>query len=205
MFTLDNLLKQVLYNPEEPALFNSAFFIFFFAAFLVCYQAVSNSIRGRVWVFTLFSLYFFYKACGWYVGLVIVAAVVDFFLSNAIHRSEKQRTRKSLLIFSIIINLGLLFLFKYTDFFIGVYNEVAQGHVPLLKLILPIGISFYTFENLSYTIDVYRKEITPVTNFLDYVFFLSFLSQVDDGPYRTGCRLYPADLQTLPCGCGRFG
>ncbi|UYQ92251.1 GDSL-type esterase/lipase family protein [Chitinophaga horti] len=182
MLTLEKLISQLLYDPKDPILFNSAFFLFFFAAFLVCYQLVSNSIRGRVWVFTLFSLYFFYKACGMYVGLVIIAAIVDFYLSNTIHRSQSQRTRKALLVFSIIINLGLLFLFKYTDFFIGVWNDLSHGHITPLGLLLPIGISFYTFENLSYTIDVYRKEINPVTDFLDYLFFLSFFPKLMMGP-----------------------
>ena len=182
MSFFENLKTQVLYNPEEPILFNSAFFLFFFAAFLCCYQLVRKNERGRVWVFTLFSLYFFYKACGAYVGLVILSAIVDFYLSNRIHAEKEERTRKTLLWFSILINIGMLFYFKYTDFFINIINGVSNGHISPLNLLLPIGISFYTFENLSYTIDVYRKEIKPVDNFMDYLFFLSFFPKLMMGP-----------------------
>ncbi|WP_295127974.1 MBOAT family O-acyltransferase [uncultured Chitinophaga sp.] len=182
MLTLEKLLSQLMYNPEEPILFNSGFFLYFFAAFLLCYQLVINNTRGRVWVFTLFSLYFFYKACGHYVGLVLLSAVIDFYLSNTIHATENQRKRKALLVFSIVINIGMLVYFKYTNFFIGVMNDIGAGHFTPLHILLPIGISFYTFENLSYTIDVYRKEIKPVTNFMDYLFFLSFFPKLMMGP-----------------------
>ena len=86
------------------------------------------------------------------------------------------------MIFSIIINLGLLFYFKYTNFFIEIINDLKIGEVKPLNLILPIGISFYTFENLSYTIDVYRGKFKPVTSFLDYCFFLSFFPKLVMGP-----------------------
>ncbi|RPE12984.1 MBOAT family protein [Chitinophaga lutea] len=178
----DNLIAQLLYNPEEPILFNSAFFLYFFAAFLLCYQLVRNNERGRVWVFTLFSLYFFYKACGEFVGLVILSAIVDFYLSNRIYREEKEGRRRGLLWFSVIINIGMLFYFKYTNFFIDIINGIGSGKISPINILLPIGISFYTFENLSYTIDVYRREIKPVERFMDYLFFLSFFPKLMMGP-----------------------
>lgn len=173
---------NIKYDPGNPILFNSAFFLYFFAAFLLCYQAVRKYERGRVWVFTLFSLYFFYKACNEYVGLVILSAIVDFFLSNEIHRQRSETKRKLLLWFSVIINLGMLMYFKYTNFFIGIMNDLGAGHITALHILLPIGISFYTFENLSYTIDVYRREVKPVTRFMDYLFFLSFFPKLMMGP-----------------------
>ncbi|MCF6402370.1 MBOAT family protein [Chitinophaga filiformis] len=182
MIDANKLLEIFLYQKDDPILFNSAFFFYFFAFFLLCYLAVGRSKAGRVWVFTIFSLYFFYKACGMYVGLVILSAIVDFNLSRYIYDSESKREQKALLIISIILNLGLLFFFKYTDFFIGIANDLHLGKVEPLKLLLPIGISFYTFENLSYTIDVYRREIKPVDNFMDYLFFLSFFPKLMMGP-----------------------
>lgn len=182
MIDVNKLLAQLLYNPSDPVLFNSAFFFYFFAVFLLCYLAVSRSQQGRVWVYTIFSLYFFYKACGFYVGLVVLSAIVDFNLSRWIYNTTSHQVKKSLLIFSIILNIGLLFYFKYTDFFIGIINDVANGHITPLHLLLPIGISFYTFENLSYTIDVYRGEIKPVNRFMDYLFFLSFFPKLMMGP-----------------------
>ncbi|CAL1520615.1 MBOAT family O-acyltransferase [Chitinophaga sp. MM2321] len=182
MININKLLSELLYNPADPVLFNSAFFFYFFALFLLCYLAVSRSKHGRVWVYTIFSLYFFYKACGFYVGLVVLSAIVDFNLSHWIHRTPSKTVKKSLLIFSIVLNIGLLFYFKYTDFFIGIINDVTAGNIHPLHLLLPIGISFYTFENLSYTIDVYRDEIPPVKHFMDYLFFLSFFPKLMMGP-----------------------
>ncbi|MCW3461925.1 MBOAT family O-acyltransferase [Chitinophaga nivalis] len=182
MINTDKLISELLYNPADPVLFNSAFFFYFFALFLFCYLAVNGSKTGRVWVYTIFSLYFFYKACGFYVGLVVLSAIVDFNLSRWIYHTPNKSVKKSLLIFSIILNIGLLFYFKYTDFFIGIVNDLTAGHIRPLHLLLPIGISFYTFENLSYTIDVYRKEIKPVDNFMDYLFFLSFFPKLMMGP-----------------------
>ncbi|MBV8254231.1 MAG: MBOAT family protein [Chitinophaga sp.] len=182
MIDINKLLNLLRYDPNDPVLFNSAFFLYYFAVFLMCYLAVHRSKAGRVWVYTLFSLFFFYKACGYYVGLVILSAIVDFNLSRWIHRTPKRSTKTTLLVFSIILNIGLLFYFKYTNFFIGIINDFAAGNIPLLKLTLPIGISFYTFENLSYTIDVYRDELEPVDNFMDYLFFLSFFPKLMMGP-----------------------
>jgi alginate O-acetyltransferase complex protein AlgI len=182
MFDFNKLLSELVYDKNNPILFNSAFFFYFFALFLLCYLLFSGSKKGRVWVFTLFSLYFFYKACNWYVGLIILAAIVDFNLSRWIYQAEKKTVKKGLLIFSILINVGLLFYFKYTDFFIGITNDLSNGNIQPLHLLLPIGISFYTFENLSYTIDVYRGEIEPVDEFMDYLFFLSFFPKLMMGP-----------------------
>lgn len=148
MIDINKLLYQLSYHESDPVLFNSGFFFYYFALFLMCYLLVSRNKTARVWVYTIFSLYFFYKACGYYVGLVILSAIVDFNLSRWIHESPDKKVKKSLLILSIFLNIGLLFYFKYTNFFIGIINDITAGHISTLKLILPIGISFYTFENL---------------------------------------------------------
>lgn len=176
------IISQLAYNPDDPILFNSGFFLYFLLAFSGAFLLLQRYSRIRIKVFTLFSLYFFYKACGYYVGLVLLAAIVDFSLSNLIHKTVHQHTRKLLLTFSIVINLGLLAYFKYTDFFIAITNDLGFTHITPLGLILPIGISFYTFENISYTIDVYRREFTPVRSFWDYLFFLSFFPKLVMGP-----------------------
>lgn len=178
----DKILQHILYNPKEPLLFNSGFFIWFFAVFIIVYSSVAHNRNARVFTFTFFSLYFFYKACGWFVGLVLFSAVVDFILSNTIYRTQHKAKRKALLVFSVVINLGLLFYFKYTDFFIALINDFSSARIHPLNLILPIGISFYTFENLSYTIDVYRGQFKPVTRFIDYLYFLSFFPKLMMGP-----------------------
>ena len=179
---IDKLIQQLTYNVKDPLLFNSGFFLFFFCVFLLGYQFLYKRKLTRVIYFTLFSLYFFYKACGFYFGFILLSAVVDFNLSNWIYTAKTKGRKNAILIFSILINLGLLFYFKYTNFFIEIINDLNVGQIQPLHLILPIGISFYTFENLSYTIDVYRGKFKPVTSFLDYCFFLSFFPKLVMGP-----------------------
>jgi alginate O-acetyltransferase complex protein AlgI len=191
------LLESLAYNPKDPLLFNSGFFLFFFFAFLLFYQFVYKRKLTRVILFTLFSLYFFYKACGFYFLLIILSAVVDFNLSNWIDRTIVPIRKKLLLAFSIVINLGLLFYFKYTDFFINILNETTGGTIQPLHLILPIGISFYTFENLSYTIDVYRGHFKPVKSFWDYCFFLSFFPKLVMGPIVRASDFIPQIRQDI--------
>lgn len=181
-YSLEKIGSQLLYNPDDPILFNSGFFLYFLVVFMGAYLLLHRHVKLRTAVFTLFSLYFFYKACGWYVGLVLIAAVVDFALSNLIYNTDDKPTKKLLLAFSVIINLGLLFYFKYTDFFIAILNQAGLTGMSPLGLILPIGISFYTFENISYTVDVYRGHFRPVRSLIDYLFFLSFFPKLVMGP-----------------------
>jgi len=191
MISLDKVIDQLLYDPKNPLLFNSGFFLYFLFAFMLIYYAVRHNHKARTFVFTVFSLYFFYKACGIYVLMIIVAAVVDYFLSNRIYRQQHQRNKRLLLYLSIILNLGVLFYFKYTDFFIAILNDLSFTNISPLNLLLPIGISFYTFENLSYTVDVYRGEIKPVKSFMDYLFFLSFFPKLMMGPIVRGADFIP--------------
>ncbi len=184
MFAIDihKLVETLTYNPKEPLLFNSGFFIWFFAFFIIIYSSVAHHRNARILTFVIFSLYFFYKACGWFVGLVLFSAVADFILSNTIYKTKDPGRKKLLLIISIVLNLGLLFYFKYTNFFIQLINDFSSGNIRPLNLILPVGISFYTFENLSYTVDVYRGHFKPVTRFIDYLYFLSFFPKLMMGP-----------------------
>ena len=179
---VDKLTAQLTYNAKDPLLFNSGFFLFFFSVFLIGYQFLYRKKLSRVIYFTLFSLYFFYKACGFYFLFILLSAVVDFNLSNWIYTAKTKGRKAAILVFSIVINLGLLFYFKYTNFFIEIINDMSSGQINPLNLILPIGISFYTFENLSYTIDIYRGKFKPVQSFLDYCFFLSFFPKLVMGP-----------------------
>ena len=181
-FDWNAFLQQFLYDSKNPLLFNNGFFVYFFTLFILLFFALRNHHKARRYVFCIFSLYFFYKASGWFVGLVLISAVVDFFLSNAIYREESKSKKKFLLVLSILFNLGMLFYFKYTDFFIEISNSLFDTNFNPLNLILPIGISFYTFENLSYTVDVYRGEFKPANKFSDYLLFLAFFPKLMMGP-----------------------
>lgn len=199
MFSIDvdKLLHLLVYDEKNPLLFNSGFFFYFFTFFLLFYLLVHKHRLTRVVVFTLFSLYFFYKACGWYVGFIVIAAIVDYNLSNIIYKARHQLVRKLLLAFSICLNLGLLFYFKYTNFFIEIVNTTQLAHFNPLSLVLPVGISFYTFENLSYTLDVYRGHFKPVKSFIDYCFFLSFFPKLMMGPIVRAADFIPQIRQQI--------
>ncbi len=182
IFDAHEFLRQFLYDPKNPLLFNNGFFVYFFAAFISLYYVFRSNIRARNMVVTLFSLYFFYKASGSFVWLVIISAITDYFLSNAIYRQQDKRKKKLLLALSIVVNLGLLFYFKYTNFFLSFSNQFFATHINPLNILLAVGISFYTFENLSYTIDVYRGEFEPEKKFINYIVFLSFFPKLVMGP-----------------------
>lgn len=175
-------LHQFVYDSKNPLLFNNGFFVYFFTLFIVLFYLLRNNFTARRYVFTFFSLYFFYKASGWFVGLVIVSAIVNYIISNGIDRSPQKARKTALLVLSIIFNLGLLFYYKYTNFFITLYNEFSSAEIHPLNILLPIGISFFTFENLSYTIDVYRGDFKPAKKFTDYLLFLSFFPKLMMGP-----------------------
>lgn len=182
MISLSAIFEQLKFQVEAPLVFNSSFFFFFFTFFFVVYAIVHKKVTLRLWVVSLFSLFFFYKACGEYVIFILIAAVVDYNLSHIIAKTKSALVKKALLVTSIILNLGLLFYFKYTDFFIEMVNEWGNGNYNLLHLALPVGISFYTFENLSYTVDVYKGHFKPVNKFVDYLFFLTYFPKLMMGP-----------------------
>jgi len=181
-FDIQAFFQQFLYDPKNPLLFNNGFFVFFFAIFITLYYSFRNNFKIRRYIFCFFSLYFFYKASGYFVICVILSAIVDYLLSNAIYREQNKRKKKLLLLCSIVFNLGMLFYFKYTNFFISVANDLLHAGFNPLNILLPVGISFYTFENLSYTIDVYRGQFEPARKFSDYLLFLSFFPKLVMGP-----------------------
>lgn len=180
--TIYKLIDLLKYDSENPLLFNSGFFVYFFFLFMLLYYLFRNSESVRNYIFCFFSLYFFYKASGAFVILVVVSAIVDYFLSNLIFRQKVLYRRKLLLFLSIIFNMGMLTYFKYTNFFIETLNNMFSVGFNPLNILLPVGISFYTFENLSYTIDVYRGEFKPARRFIDYLLFLSFFPKLVMGP-----------------------
>ncbi len=181
-FDLGAFLEQFLYDPKNPLLFNNGFFVFFFAIFIALYYNFRNNFKVRRYIFCFFSLYFFYKASGYFVIFVVISAIADYILSNTIYRQTNKKKKKLLLLCSILFNLGLLFFFKYTNFFISVTNDLLHTGFNPLNILLPVGISFYTFENLSYTIDVYRGHFQPARKFTDYLLFLSFFPKLVMGP-----------------------
>ncbi len=170
------------YNPKEPLLFNTGLFLGLFLAFYAIYILTRNTFRLRLVYVICFSLFFYYKSSGVYFLLLLLSSVVDYTLSYFLYREQRTWQRKIFLWFSVIANLSFLGYFKYTNFLIGNYNDLFGGKFAFYDVILPVGISFYTFQSISYIIEIYRKEITPTKNYVDYLFFVSFFPQLVAGP-----------------------
>ena len=178
----DRLLSQFVYHPKSPLIFNTGFFLLLFLGFLAVYQLLRNQHRARLLYVTAFSLFFYYKSSGWYFLLLVFSTVVEYNFARWIADSGSPGRRKLLMTLSLLVNLGMLFYFKYTNFFLSGYQALTGQPVPVLHVLLPVGISFYTFQTLSYTIDVYRGQIKPLRNISDFAFFVSFFPQLVAGP-----------------------
>ncbi len=172
-------------------IFSSGLFLFCALLFLPLYMLLRQTTTLRIIYVSLFSLFFYYESSGEYVLILLFAATMDFFIGRAIGRSEDEVYRKRLLLTSICVNIGMLSYFKYFYFLLdlgqmllaslGIATEPA---IPLeaRDYFIPAGISFYTFQTLSYTADIYRREITPLKRWIDYLFYLSFFPQLVAGP-----------------------
>lgn len=182
MSFFENLLSTLLYNPKEPLLFNSGFFLYFFLFVLIFNKLFTNYKRAKIIFLTVCSVYFYYKSSGIFFVLVIISSLVDYIAGIVIHNSEDKFKRKSFLILSLIANLGILGYFKYTNFFISNVNSIFAAGIPIQDIFLPVGVSFFTFQSMSYTIDIYRRQIKPEKNFTDFLFFVSFFPQLVAGP-----------------------
>lgn len=184
METLNRLLAILQYNPKEPLLFTSGMFLFVLLFFLLGYFLLRRKLTARMLYVTLFSYYFFYKNSGYYFLLLAFVTVSDFYLARAIGRlREASPTKaKGWLVLSLLIDLGLLGYFKYTNFFASMIAQAIQGNFQPWDIFLPVGISFFTFKSISYVVDVYRGKMQPLEQLLDYAFHVSFFPTLLAGP-----------------------
>lgn len=179
-------------------LFNSIEFILFFTLFSIVYWKLLGKKREYQNVFILLGSYFFY---GWwdyrFLILIISSTLVDFYVAKLIPIQNSLSKQKFLLSISILFNLTLLGFFKYFNFFIDSFINFFQLFGIIfssdfsLKIILPVGISFYTFQTMSYTIDVFRKQITPTNNLIEFGCYVSFFPQLVAGPIEKSKNLLP--------------
>ena len=171
--------------------FSSITFLFaFLPLFILFYFVVpSKFIRLRNFILLLFSLIFYAWGEPFYIVLMLFSTVFDFINGLLIEKfGAKTKKSKIVLIISLIGNLGLLGIFKYSDFIISTINSIFGLSIPLLSLPLPIGISFYTFQTLSYTIDVYRGEVKAQHNIINFGTYVTMFPQLIAGPivqYKT--------------------
>tara|TARA_R110002072_G_scaffold202443_3_gene360235 strand:+ start:1611 stop:3029 length:1419 start_codon:yes stop_codon:yes gene_type:complete len=177
-------------------LFNSVDFLLFLPCVFLLYWFVFKKIKSQN-LFILFASYLFYGWWDWrFLFLILASTLVDYSIGLLLDKSIENKKRKYLLYTSLVFNLGLLGIFKYYDFFIDnwiyAWSEIGiTMHKGSLNIILPVGISFYTFQTLSYTIDVYKKKIDPTKNFIAFASFVSFFPQLVAGPIERASNLLP--------------
>ena len=176
-------------------LFNSIEYLIFFPIVVALYFAIpKNSIRVYV---LLIASYFFYMC--WnpiYILLIVVSTVIDYFVGKKMGVTEDKRQRNLLLLVSLAANLGILFYFKYYNFLAENLQVIidlinSEWYIPEHTFLLPVGISFYTFQTLSYTLDIYYKKLEPELNFARFALFVSFFPQLVAGPVERATNLLP--------------
>ncbi|MBR4037354.1 MAG: MBOAT family protein [Tidjanibacter sp.] len=170
------------YSPESPMLFSSRDFLLLFLPFFAIYTLASRRVTWRNLYLTLFSIFFYYKTGGLYFLLLVLMSLTDYTLSLFVHTTENPNRRKWLVTTSVVIDLGILCYFKYTGMLGEMLSALTDGDISFGDIFLPVGISFFTFQSLSYVIDVYRREIAPAQSWSDYLFYLSFFPQLVAGP-----------------------
>jgi len=178
-------------------LFNSIEFVIFLPIVFILYWFVFQKKLVQQNFFILVASYFFYGWWDWrFLFLIILSSFVDYYVAHKIDNTDINRKRKVFLSISILVNIGMLGFFKYYNFFVDSFIEAFSGlglqlNARTLNIILPVGISFYTFQTLSYTIDVYRKKLKPTRDIIAFFTFVSFFPQLVAGPIERAVNLLP--------------
>ncbi|KAF2342797.1 MBOAT family O-acyltransferase [Flavobacterium tistrianum] len=195
--TIEQVKSWFVYNEDEKLLFNTGLFLGLFLVFYFVYGFLRKTFYLRLTYVILFSLFFYYKSSGIYFLLLLLSSVVDYGLSQIIYRESRDGVKKFYLVISVILNLALLGYFKYMNFLIVTYNDMFHSNFALHNVFLPVGISFYTFQSMSYIIEIYREEIKPTKNYIEYLFFVSFFPQLVAGPIVRAKDFLPQIYQKL--------
>ena len=197
---LNYLLEIFSFNASKPLLFTQFYFWAFFAFVLAGFSLFYNrQLLRNTFLFGV-SLFFYFKTSGLFLLILVFSVVFNFFLAKRIPLTDNALKKKLLITASVVANLFVLCYFKYAYFFTDIYNNLFHSNIQVInhfalwtnnlagtnflfdKILLPVGISFYTFQSISYIVDVYRKRTDPVGNILDFGFYISFFPQLVAGP-----------------------
>ena len=178
----DNVGRMLAYEADHPMLFSSGLFWVLFLIFLPVYAMLRSRRLQMVVYVVAFSLYFYYKSSAWFFMLLIITSVLDWCLSRIMSDTRKLWKRRLCLWLSIGMSLSILGFFKYANFFLWNWNQMVEGNFQPLDIILPVGISFYTFQSISYIVDVYKGRVSPTETWIEYLFFLSYFPALVAGP-----------------------
>jgi D-alanyl-lipoteichoic acid acyltransferase DltB (MBOAT superfamily) len=214
----EKFLELFRYDAANPLLFSSGFFLFLFIGFLVVYRALRERTLARIIYVTLFSLYFYYKSSGVWFLLLVFTATSDFLIARRVARAPSHRASGWWVALSLCVNLGMLAYFKYFNFLLDLLARLGHelgnlfGNAALQGLghehadiFLPVGISFFTFQSLSYIIDVHRGRVQPTRRWIDYLFYVSFFPPLVAGPIIRAREFLPQMYRRPVVSRGDFG
>jgi alginate O-acetyltransferase complex protein AlgI len=196
---MEIIYKLFSFNVEEPLIFTQLDFWLFFILVMVVFSAIHKQFLVRSIFLTVISLFFYFKTSGLFVLLLGLTLVVNYLVANLVEKTDKDRAKKWLIAGSVTFNLLLLGYFKYAYFFTDSFNQLFQTKYEIVnqfalwgngffgegtfidKILIPVGVSFFTFHNISYVVDIYRKEI-KVSSFFDYSFYVTYFPHLVAGP-----------------------
>ena len=199
------------FDPNSPLLFTQFYFWAFFALVYLVFALIGNRRLLRNSFLFLVSLLFYFKTSGVFVGILIFVTCSDFLIARRISRAGKKGWKKFWLICSICIDLLILCYFKYSYFFADFFHSITGITVQVRdifgadRIVLPVGISFFIFQVISYTVDVYRGDVKPVGNILDFGFYVSFFPQLVAGPIVRASEFIPQLYKPFHLSRKQFG
>lgn len=192
---LSNVLSYLktlfLETGKKPVIFSSVEFWLLSIVVLAGLVLLKRDNRARVAYIVLFNLFFFYKANGLLVFLMLLTSFVDWRISRYIFSFNSIWRCRIALGVSLAMNLGLLVYFKYSVFLAESFGDLFSLNIPVHKVVLPVGISFYTFQSVGYVVDVFRGQTRPAKRWIDYLFFISFFPILISGPIMRASRFLP--------------
>ena len=191
------LVDVLSYDASQPLLFNTGLFLLLFVGFVAIYRLLRPWRTARMLFTIAFSLYFYYKSSGLSCLILLGVAVSDYLLGlmMGVAAGLKPRwsdaLRRGIVAVNILVNVGMLVYFKYFDLLADTLNRFLHSHIDPIELLLPAGISFFTFRSISYIVDLYRGKLEPCRNLLDYIFFLTFFPPLLAGPVVRATDMLP--------------
>ncbi len=187
----ERLRQTLLYDPQSPLLFNTGLFLVLFIGFMAVYQLLRNRPVLKMIATIAFSLYFYYKSSAGYCLILIGICLSDYLLGNFIGRARSRAWRRAGVAFGVVADVALLVYFKYFNLLASTLAAATSTHFDALDIILPAGISFFTFRSISYLVDIYRGDMEPERNLLHYTFCMTFFPPLLAGPVVRARDLLP--------------
>lgn len=203
------MLDWLLYNSQKPLLFTRpAFWIFLLVVYAVFSVIYKKTFWRNTWLFVV-SVFFYYKSSGLFFFLLLLSVIINFIIGNKLFKAKSIQKKKIWVAVSVTYNLMWLIYFKYTYLFSGLINQwfgaqievhdwllsginsMSGSHFEASQILLPVGISFYTFQIISYIVDLYRNKVKPIKNVLDFGFYVSFFPQLIAGPIVRAASFVP--------------